>query len=105
MLLASAAIVGFIIAEAFPLPLSVGFAGITQPAFVLMLFVLPLNAVLIVIAVCTIAGSCLRTRPRGFRRLAVWLNDCWYYVPPTLVIALAAPGPPAGRTGPSTSPR
>jgi hypothetical protein len=60
--LAGAAALAYVLSMLVTLPLRYGFAAITQPAFVLMLFVLPLNAIPMAVAVCTVAGSCLRIR-------------------------------------------
>ena len=91
-LLAGAAALAYVLSMSVTLPLRYGFAAITQPAFVLMLFVLPLNAIPTAVAVCTVAGSCLRIRSFSAARLPVWVNCNWYCLAPTLVLALGSPG-------------
>ena len=90
--LAGAAALAYVLSMSVTLPLRYGFAAITQPAFVLMLFVLPLNAIPMAVAVCTVAGSCLRIRSFSAARFPVWVNCNWYCLAPTLVLALGAPG-------------
>ena len=92
-LLAGAAALAYVLSMAVTLPLRYWHAAITQPAFVLMLFVLPLNAIPMAVAVCTLAGSCLRIRSFSAARLPEWVNNNWYCVAPTAVLALGAPGP------------
>jgi diguanylate cyclase len=91
LLVAVAATALFMVASQVTVPLNVGAVGLVQPAFVLMLFVVPLNAVLAIVVLCRLAGEVLRRKPPG--SLALTPGDCWYAVPPTLIIALAAPGP------------
>ena len=91
-LLAGAAALAYVLSMSVTLLLPSGFAATTQPAFVLMLFVLPLNAIPMAVAVCTVAGSCLRNRSFSAERLPAWVNSNWYCVAPTVVLALGAPG-------------
>ena len=91
--LAGAAALAYVLSMSVTLPLRHWFAAITQPPFVLMLFVLPLNAIPMAVAVCTVAGSCLRIRSFSAARLPEWVNNNWYCVAPTAVLALGAPGP------------
>jgi hypothetical protein len=88
---AIAAIAVFIVAAHVSVPLNVGGAQLTQSAFVLMLFALPLNTVPVIAGLCVLAGGVLRRKPVSW--LVLTPGDCWYVVPPTLIIALAAPGP------------
>ncbi len=73
------------------LPLAKGFAAITQPIFVWLVFVLPLDVVPLTVGALTVASLCLRCRSFAVDRLAVWLSNSWYCVPPTLVLLAAAP--------------
>jgi diguanylate cyclase (GGDEF)-like protein len=88
---AGVAMLAFVLAGMIKLPLSVGYAGIIQPAFVLMLFALPLDAVPAVVAIAS--GVSVIARRRGFRWVAVGIADSWFCVTPVLVLALGAPGP------------
>jgi diguanylate cyclase (GGDEF)-like protein len=84
-----AAVAVFVLASTVVLPLRVGVASGLQPAFVLVLFVVPLNMVATVVAVAGLMGYVLRRRP--LRALPRGLGDNWYCVAPTLIVALAAP--------------
>jgi diguanylate cyclase (GGDEF)-like protein len=84
------AVLAFLLAGMVKLPLSVGFAAIIQPAFVLMVFALPLNTVPLVLAIAATVTAVARRR--SFRWLPVVLADSWFCVAPVLVIALGASG-------------
>lgn len=90
-MVAGVAVIAYASANAVTLPLSGDWsASISQPAFVLMLFVLPLNVVPAVVALSEFAGSALRKRS-----LEWWFGipaDSWYCVAPVLVLAVGAPG-------------
>jgi diguanylate cyclase (GGDEF)-like protein len=84
-----AAVVVFLLGCNVVLPLRVGIASGLQPAFVLLLFVLPLNLVAVVVAAGPVMRYVLRKKP--LRELPRSLGDNWYCVAPVLVVALAAP--------------
>lgn len=90
---ALAAVFGCVLGEAVPLPLSRGYALILQPAFVLMLFALPLNVVPITVAVAISVGRAVRKHSLPLARLPFVLGDSWFCVPPVLVLTVGAPGP------------
>jgi serine/threonine-protein kinase len=93
ILFAIAAVVLFLLANTIALRLTMGVAACLQPAFVLMLFAIPLNIVPIVALTGVVVGLLSRKWPLQQVDLARVLGDGWYCVAPTVVIALAAPGP------------
>jgi diguanylate cyclase (GGDEF)-like protein len=84
------ATLAFVAAGMFKLPLSDGFAGIIQAAFVLMVFTLPLNTVPAVVGLACAASVVVRRR--SFRWVPVALADSWFCVTPVVIIAFGAPG-------------
>jgi diguanylate cyclase (GGDEF)-like protein len=90
---AVAAVCGLLLSQLVWLPLSAGFATIIQPWFVLLVFVVPLNTVPAIVAAGGLFGTIIHQRSLAPARLLVALGDCWYCLPPVVILALFAPGP------------
>jgi diguanylate cyclase (GGDEF)-like protein len=97
--LALAAGLAFVAAEQVKLPLTVGeannlqtlgYASTLQPAFVLMVFAVPLNLVPAVVLGSMIVSSLIRNRSAAYVTTAV--ADSWFAIVPTLALAALAPG-------------
>jgi diguanylate cyclase (GGDEF)-like protein len=87
---AVAAVGAFVVARFVIVRLPVGVASGIQPAFVLVLFAVPLNLVPIVVLLATLTRHIAqRCRPS---ELLFSFGDNWFCVGPTLVLALWAPG-------------
>ncbi len=98
--LAVAAVLAFIAAEQVKLPLTVGsanglqtlgYASTLQPAFVLMVFALPLNVVPAVALASMVISSLVRNRSLAYLTTAI--ADSWFAIAPTVVLVILAPGP------------
>ena len=88
---ASIGVLLFFISGQMELRLPIGWVSGQQAAFVLMLFAVPLDAVPTLVCVCLVADGLSKRR---FRLLPRCACDSWFALPPALVVALAAPGPP-----------
>jgi diguanylate cyclase (GGDEF)-like protein len=88
------AIAAYAIGDWVRVPVRQGYGTASQPAFVVMLFCVPLNLVpAIVMGVELLARLPLYARHGNWRGLPMAIGDCWFALPPTIILALAAPGP------------
>jgi diguanylate cyclase (GGDEF)-like protein len=87
-----AAIVTYLLQRVIRLPLTDGYVSIVQPAFIVLLFAVPLNWVAIIIPLGLFGSTVVGNRRLSPRRLALALADAWYCVPPILILAAWAPG-------------
>jgi len=75
-------------------PVGEGYAPGTQPAFVCLLFLAPLNLVpALVLAVHLGVGVAVHSRNGRWAQLPRTLGDCWHALPPVVILAWLAPGP------------
>ncbi len=88
----AAALATYLLQRVIRLPLVDGYVSVVQPAFVILLFALPLNLVATVIPLGLFASTLVSDRSIDVRRLPLALADAWYCIPPVIVLALAAPG-------------
>jgi diguanylate cyclase (GGDEF)-like protein len=92
LLPALAGIAVYLLQRVIRLPLMDGYVSIVQPAFVVLLFALPLNLVAAFIPVGLFASTIIGDRAIDVRRLPLALADAWYCVPPLVILSLWAPG-------------
>ncbi len=88
----AAALAVYLLQRVIRLPLMDGYVSIVQPAFVVLLFALPLNCVAGLVPLALFASTIVGDRSIVLRRLPLALADAWYCVPPVLILALWAPG-------------
>jgi diguanylate cyclase (GGDEF)-like protein len=86
------AMAAYLVAGLVRLQLRVGHVAITQPAFVVALFALPLNLVPIVVPLGVLAGAIVRHRSLRPVNVVLALADSTYCLPPALTLAIWAPG-------------
>jgi diguanylate cyclase (GGDEF)-like protein len=89
---ALAGILTYLLQRVIRLPLVDGYVSIVQPAFIVLLFAVPLNWVAILIPLGLFGSTVVGNRTLCPRRLALALADAWYCVPPVLILAAWAPG-------------
>jgi diguanylate cyclase (GGDEF)-like protein len=88
------AIAAFALGTLIYIPMDRGYGTAVQPAFVLLLFAVPLNTVpAIALAVTALVRIPSVLKSGQWERLICLQGDCWYVLPPTLILAAAAPGP------------
>jgi diguanylate cyclase (GGDEF)-like protein len=87
-----AAMATYLLQRVINLPLADGYVSIVQPAFVVLLFALPLNLVAIFVPLGLFASTIVSNRSVSPRRFGLALADAWYCVPPVIILALFAPG-------------
>jgi diguanylate cyclase (GGDEF)-like protein len=74
-------------------PLSDGYCPGTQPAFVLLLLLAPLNVVpMLILGVKLVASVTVHARDRQWRYVPRAAGDCWHALPPVVILALFASG-------------
>lgn len=88
--LAVAGVAAFAASWQVMLPLRVGVVVPMQPAFVLMLFAVPLNLVPALVLAAALTGDALR---RELKMLPISVGDCWFSIAPVVILTAAAPGP------------
>lgn len=88
---ALAALVTYLLQRVIRLPLVDGYASIVQPAFVVLLFAVPLNWAGAIVPLALFGSTVIGVRTVSARRLALALADAWYCVPPVLILAAFAP--------------
>jgi hypothetical protein len=90
---AVAALAAYLLQRVIRLPLADGYVSILQPAFVVLLFAVPLNLVAVLVPAGIFASTILAYRSVSLRRVPMALVDGWYCVAPVLVLSAFAPGP------------
>jgi diguanylate cyclase (GGDEF)-like protein len=90
---AVAAMAAYLVQRVVRLPLADGYVSIVQPAFILLLFTVPLNVVALLVPAGVFASTIVGYRSVSVRRIPLALADAWYCIPPILVRGLFAPGP------------
>ncbi len=88
----AAALATYLLQRVIRLPLVDGYVSIVQPAFVILLFALPLNLVATVVPLGLLASTIVGDRSISLRRLPLAMADAWYCIPPVVILALFAPG-------------
>jgi diguanylate cyclase (GGDEF)-like protein len=84
---------GYVIGALIRFPAGRGYGAATQPAFILLLFSLPLNVVpALVLGAKILVALLLRLRHGQVARFQPLATGWWDVLPPTIVIAIAASG-------------
>src|ERR1700722_13992826 len=87
------ALIAYVVGTRIGVPLGSAFGVATQAAFVVLLFAAPLNLVPALAFLASFTGALVGASRSG--RWSLLLRcDCWFAVAPTVVLALAASGPP-----------
>ena len=89
---AAAAVTAYLLQRVIRLPLADGYVSVVQPAFVVLMFAVPLNLVAVLVPLGLFASTIVGDHAFSARRLALALADAWYCIPPVLIVALLAPG-------------
>jgi diguanylate cyclase (GGDEF)-like protein len=92
LLPAAAATLAYLPQRVVRLPLAHGYVSGVQPAFVVLLFCVPLNTVPLLVPVGIFGSTIVGYRQLSARRLPMAILDSWYCIAPVLILAHWAPG-------------